>query len=274
MNPNELRDGFLDFFAQRGHTVCPSDSLAPENDPSLLFTPAGMNQFKDMYMGVGNRPYTRAATSQKCLRMPDLDRVGTTASHHTFFEMLGNFSFGDYFKKEAIAWSIEYLVGLLGMDFKTFCVSVYEDDDEAADLWLAQGIPSEKLYRFGEKSNFWPAEAPSRGPNGVCGPCSEIHVDLGGGCGRPGCDPECDCGRFVEVWNLVFTQFLRKDGGVLEPLPKKNIDTGMGFERLLRVLEGVPSNFDTTLFKPIVQNVAVLLPGQPGRSTASFARTT
>lgn len=258
MNPNELRDGFLDFFAERGHTICSSDSLVPENDPSLLFTPAGMNQFKDMYMGIGTRTYTRAASSQKCLRMPDLDRVGETASHHTFFEMLGNFSFGDYFKKEAIAWSLEYLVDLLGMDFKTFNVSVYQDDDEAARLWLAQGIPEEKLYRFGEKSNFWPAEAPSKGPNGVCGPCSEIHVDLGGGCGRSDCNPECDCGRFVEVWNLVFTQFLRKDGGVLEPLPSKNIDTGMGFERLLRVLEGVPSNFDTSLFRPIIASVSAL----------------
>ncbi len=259
MNPNDLRAGFLDFFSNKGHTICPSDRLVPENDPSLLFTPAGMNQFKDMFIGAGNRPYTRAASSQKCLRMPDLDNVGKTASHHTFFEMLGNFSFGDYFKEDAIAWAIEYLVKVLGIDFKDLFVSVYEDDDEAAHIWQSRmGIPKEKLYRYGEKSNFWPAEAPSKGPNGVCGPCSEIYVDLGGGCGKAECHPDCDCGRFVEIWNLVFTQFYRKNGGVLEPLPKKNIDTGMGFERLLRVLEGVSNNFETSLFKPIMNTVSSL----------------
>jgi len=259
MNPNDLRDGFLKFFAQRDHTVCPSDRLIPANDPSLLFTPAGMNQFKDMFMGVGALSFQRATTSQKCLRMPDLDNVGKTASHHTFFEMLGNFSFGDYFKEEAIAWSIEYLVDELGIPFKDLAISIYEDDDEAAHIWLKKmNVPADRFYRFGEKSNFWPAEAPSKGPNGVCGPCSEIFVDVGGGCGRPECDPDCDCGRFVEVWNLVFTQFLRKDGGVLDPLPQKNIDTGMGFERLLRILEGVGSNFDTTLFKPIINGICSL----------------
>ena len=259
MNPNDLRDGFLKFFAQRDHTLCPSDRLIPENDPSLLFTPAGMNQFKDMFMGVGTLSFKRAMSSQKCLRMPDLDNVGKTASHHTFFEMLGNFSFGDYFKEEAIAWSIEYLVDDLGIPFEDLAFSIYEDDDEAAHIWLEKmNVPEDRFYRFGEKNNFWPAEAPSKGPNGVCGPCSEIFVDVGGGCGRPGCDPDCDCGRFVEVWNLVFTQFLRKDGGVLEPLPQKNIDTGMGFERLLRILEGVDSNFDTTLFKPIINGICSL----------------
>jgi len=259
MNPNDLRDGFLKFFAQRDHTICPSDRLIPENDPSLLFTPAGMNQFKDMFMGVGTLSFKRATTSQKCLRMPDLDNVGKTASHHTLFEMLGNFSFGDYFKEEAIAWSIEYLVDELGIPFKDLAFSIYDDDDEAAQIWQKKmNVPSDRFYRFGEKSNFWPAEAPTKGPNGVCGPCSEIFVDLGGGCGRPECDPDCDCGRFVEVWNLVFTQFLRKDGGVLEPLPRKNIDTGMGFERLLRVLEGADTNFDTTLFKPIIQKISSL----------------
>jgi len=259
MNPNDLRDGFIRFFNERGHETVTSDRLIPENDPSLLFTPAGMNQFKDMFLGVGALPLKRATSSQKCLRMPDLDNVGRTASHHTFFEMLGNFSFGDYFKEDAIAWSIEYLVGMVGLDFKDLAVSVYEDDDEAAGIWTGKmNVPPERIYRFGEKSNFWPAEAPSKGPNGVCGPCSEIHVDLGGGCGRPDCDPECDCGRWVEIWNLVFTQFLRKDGGLLEPLPRKNIDTGMGFERLLRVIEGVPNNFDTTLFAPIIKAIVSL----------------
>jgi len=257
MNPNDLRDGFLRFFTARDHVICPSDRLIPENDPSLLFTPAGMNQFKDMFRGIGNLDFQRATSSQKCLRMPDLDNVGRTASHHTFFEMLGNFSFGDYFKEEAIAWAIEYLVDELGLDFGDLAFSIYHDDDDAAAIWLNKmNVTPDKLYRFGEKSNFWPAEAPSKGPNGVCGPCSEIFVDFKGGCGQPGCNPDCDCGRFVEVWNLVFTQFERKDGGILEPLPRQNIDTGMGFERLLRVLEGVPTNFDTSLFQPIIQTVA------------------
>ena len=176
MNPNELRDGFLDFFKRRDHVICPSDGLIPENDPSLLFTPAGMNQFKDAFMGLGSRPYTRAATSQKCMRMPDLENVGRTASHHTFFEMLGNFSFGDYFKREAIAWSIEYLVDHLGLPFEDLHISVYQDDDESAEIWHKEmKVPVERIHRFGEKDNFWPAEAPSKGPNGVCGPCSEIR---------------------------------------------------------------------------------------------------
>ena len=187
MNPDELRSGFLAFFEERDHVITQSDLLIPRNDPTLLFTPAGMNQFKENFMGLGPADFKRATTSQKCMRMPDLENVGKTASHHTFFEMLGNFSFGDYFKREAIAWSMDYLVKTLGLPFEDLLVSVYQDDDEAAEIWRKdQNVPSDRIVRLGEKDNFWPAEAPSKGPNGVCGPCSEIYVDLKGGCGRPG----------------------------------------------------------------------------------------
>ena len=273
MNPDELRNGFLNFFADRGHEICKSDLLLPQNDPTLLFTSAGMNQFKEMFLGIGNLPYRKAASCQKCMRMPDLENVGRTASHHTFFEMLGNFSFGDYFKSEAIAWSIEYLVGFLGLDFKDLRVSVYENDDESAEIWQKEvNVPADRIYRFGEKDNFWPSEAPSKGPNGVCGPCSEIYIDLKGGCGTAGCNPSCDCGRYVEIWNLVFTQFLRKDGGVLEPLPFNNIDTGMGFERLLRVLEGASTNFDTSLFFPIIRRICELSGSEYGKDSLDDVR--
>jgi len=259
MNSDELRTGFLKFFSERSHEVCKSDLLIPRNDPTLLFTPAGMNQFKENFLGLSKDPFKRATTCQKCMRMPDLENVGLTASHHTFFEMLGNFSFGDYFKREAIAWSLEYLVDELGLNFKDLYISVYKDDDESADIWrIYHDVPESKIFRFGEKDNFWPAEAPSKGPNGVCGPCSEIYVDLKGGCGKADCDPSCECGRFIEVWNLVFTQFNRFDGGVLEPLPFKNIDTGMGFERLLRVLNGAETNYDTDLFMPVINLVSEL----------------
>lgn len=233
------------------------DSLVPKDDPTILFTPAGMNQFKKEFMGFDSG-LARAATVQRCLRTDDLDKVGKTSGHHTFFEMLGNFSFGDYFKKEAISYAWEFLTEELTLDKKRLWVSVYKDDDEAYNIWKDLiKIAPEKIIKLGDKENFWPSEAKERGPNGPCGPCSEIFYDLGSnvGCKRQDCTPACDCGRFVEVWNLVFTQFNRKEGGTLEPLPKKNIDTGMGLERLAAVMQGVSNNFETDLFKPIIKEI-------------------
>ncbi len=257
MKTDILRNKFLDFFKSKKHKIIESDSLLPADDPTVLFTPAGMNQFKKEFLGLG-RPFKRAATSQRCLRTDDLDKVGKTPGHHTFFEMLGNFSFGDYFKEEAIAWAWEFLVQVLKMERKRIWISVYKDDDEAYDIWKSKiNIPVNKIIKLGDKENFWPSEVKLKGPNGPCGPCSEIFFDLGpdAGCGRPDCNPACDCGRFVEVWNLVFTQFDRKDDGTLLPLPKKNIDTGMGLERLAAVMQGVHSNFQTDLFKPIIKEI-------------------
>ena len=258
MESSEVRTSFLTFFEEKGHTIYPSDLIYPKNDPSLLFTSAGMTQFKNMFLGVGRLPFSRAVTTQKCLRMPDIEKVGKTASHHTFFEMLGNFSFGDYFKQEAIAWAWELLTVRWGLREEQLIATIYTDDDEAYDIWRREiGLPDEKILRFGESENFWPANAPSQGPNGVCGPCSEIHYDYGAdvGCGRPECSPACDCDRFVEIWNLVFTQFNRLDGGKLEPLPRKNIDTGLGFERACRLLQGKQSNFETDVFMPTIERL-------------------
>ena len=258
--PDAVRQSYLDFFVERAHTLVGSASLVPENDPSLLFTGAGMNQFKDEFLGRGRRGLVRATTSQKCLRTGDLENVGRTAGHQSFFEMLGNFSFGDYFKREAIAWAWEYLTTVLAMDPSLLHVTVFEDDDEAYGIWQDDvGLPEERIHRFGAKSNYWPANAPADGPNGPCGPCSEIFVDTGElpDCpDRSKCDPECDCRRYEEVWNLVFTQFERRDGGELVPLPQRNIDTGMGFERVVRILEGAPTNLDSSLFAPIRDAVA------------------
>ena len=257
MRADLLREKFLDFFRAKKHKIISSDSLVPADDPTVLFTPAGMNQFKKEFLGLG-RPLKRAATSQRCLRTDDLDKVGKTPGHHTFFEMLGNFSFGDYFKEEAITWAWEFLIQVLKIDKKRIWVSIYKDDDETCAVWKNKiNIPSDKIIRLGDKENFWPSEAKVKGPNGPCGPCSEIFFDQGleVGCRRPECNPACDCGRFVEVWNLVFTQFDRKEGGVLESLPKKNIDTGMGLERLAAVMQDVYSNFETDLFKPIIKEI-------------------
>jgi alanyl-tRNA synthetase len=216
-----------------------------------------MNQFKKEFLGFDSG-FKRAATCQRCLRTDDLDKVGKTSGHHTFFEMLGNFSFGDYFKKEAVSWAWEFLTEELKIEKDKLWVSVYKEDDEAYKIWKDLiKVPAEKIIKLGDKENFWPSEAKEKGPNGPCGPCSEIFFDQGAevGCKEQACDPSCDCGRFVEVWNLVFTQFNRKDGGVLEPLPKKNIDTGMGLERLAAVMQGVPNNFETDLFKPLVKEI-------------------
>jgi alanyl-tRNA synthetase len=258
MTANEIRKKFLDFFKSKGHTIVASDSVVPKNDPTVLFTTAGMQQFKRQFLGhIGD--YTRAASSQKCLRTDDLDKIGKTPCHHTFFEMLGNFSFGDYFKKEAIEYAWEFLTQHMLLPKDKLWVSVYRDDEEAHNEWVQIGFPQDRIVKLGDKDNFWPAEAKTKGPNGPCGPCSEIFYDYGKGeisdCKNPKCDPSCSCGRFTEIWNLVFTQFNRKEGGVLEPLPNKNIDTGMGLERLAAVAQGKKNNYETDLFGPILEAI-------------------
>lgn len=265
MTTNELRHKYLEFFKSCGHKIVPSDLLVPADDPTVLFTSAGMNQFKKQFLGQIS-DFHRAASCQKCLRTGDLDKVGNTSCHHTFFEMLGNFSFGDYFKKEAIAWAWEFMVEVLKVPEDKLWVSVYKDDAEACNIWKNEiKIPVEKIVKLGDHDNFWPADAVIEGPNGPCGPCSEIFYDWGNGvgCGKPDCSPNCSCGRFVEVWNLVFTQFDRKGEvgvkGVLAPLPNKNIDTGMGLERMASVLQGVKTNFEIDIFKPIVKAIKDVL---------------
>ncbi|MCM8780756.1 MAG: alanine--tRNA ligase [Candidatus Omnitrophica bacterium] len=260
MKADILREKFLNFFKSKKHKIVESDSLVPRDDPTVLFTPAGMNQFKKQFLGFVT-DFRRAATAQRCLRTDDLDKVGKTSGHHTFFEMLGNFSFGDYFKEEAIVWAWEFLTQELKIDKTRLWVSVYQEDDEAYNIWDKKiGIPEEKIVRLGDKENFWPSEARLKGPDGPCGPCSEIFFDWGSGCDKPDCKPGCDCSRFVEVWNLVFTQFNRKEPGILEPLPRKNIDTGMGLERLAAVMQGVQSNFETDLFRPLTREILVCSP--------------
>jgi len=260
MTGNEIRKKFLDFFVTKEHTIVESDSLVPKDDPTVLFTTAGMQQFKRQFLG-NIDDYSKAATSQKCLRTDDLDEVGKSDFHHTFFEMLGNFSFGDYFKKEAIVWGWEFLTKELDIAPEKLWVSVYNDDSEAEDIWLnVIGIPKDKCVRLGDHSNFWPADAKENGPNGPCGPCSEIFYDYGVNdqCTNKKCDPDCDCGRFSEIWNLVFTQYNRKEGGELEPLPSKNIDTGMGLERLTAVIQGKKNNYETDLFSTIIESISAL----------------
>ena len=260
MKSNELRKLYLDYFAARGHKVVPSSSLVPKNDPTLLFTNAGMVQFKGVFLGEDIRDYKRAVTSQKCVRAGgkhnDLENVGHTARHHTFFEMLGNFSFGDYFKKEAIEFAWEFLTKEVKLPADKLWATVYKDDDEAFELWrTVVGIPVERIVRLGEKDNFW-----SMGDTGPCGPCSEILIDQGPerSCGKPGCAVGCDCDRYLEIWNLVFMQYNRDATGKLTPLPKPSIDTGMGLERLSSVCQQVKSNFETDLFQSIIKEVANL----------------
>lgn len=257
MKHADIRNKYLDFFKAKGHALVPSDSLVPAGDKSLLFTSAGMAQFKNEFMG-HIKDFTRAVTCQKCMRTGDLENVGKTAYHHTFFEMLGNFSFGDYFKDEAIAWAWEFLKDVLKVPEKRLWASVYEEDDEAYNIWKDKiQIPQDRIVKLGQKDNFWPSEAKDKGPNGPCGPCSEIFYDYGedAGCGKAGCSPACSCGRFVEIWNLVFTQFERRDDGTLVPLPNKNIDTGMGLERLCAVMQGVRNNFETDIFSDIIEAI-------------------
>ncbi|MCK4463978.1 MAG: alanine--tRNA ligase, partial [Candidatus Omnitrophica bacterium] len=260
MTSAEIRTKFLEFFKSKGHEIVPSDTLVPKDDPTLLFTSAGMNQFKEQFMG-RNVTYKRAASCQKCLRTGDLENVGRTGGHHTFFEMLGNFSFGDYFKKEACVWAWEFMTEALNLPKEKLWVSIYEDDDEACKIWLELvKVPKKRIVKFGAKENFWPSNAPVEGPNGPCGPCSEIFYDWGKdtGCGKKNCGPSCDCGRFVEVWNLVFTQFNRMGKNKLQPLPNRNIDTGMGLERITAVMEGVKTNFETDLFIPIITELKAI----------------
>lgn len=257
MLSNEIRDAFLKYFESKGHKILPSSSLIPQNDPTLLFTNAGMVQFKDIFTGKEKSELKRAATSQKCMRAGgkhnDLENVGHTARHHTFFEMLGNFSFGDYFKRDAIAFAFEFLTNILNLRKEKLYITIYKDDDEAYNLWqeIAQIDPS-RIYRMGEKDNFW-----AMGDTGPCGPCSEIIYDQGAsvGCKRPDCSVGCDCDRFLEIWNLVFMQFERSPNGKLTPLPKPSIDTGMGLERLTAVLQNKLSNFDTDIFKEIIDTI-------------------
>lgn len=260
----EVRQAFLDYFASRGHAVVPSSSLIPKADPTLLFTNAGMVQFKDCFLGVDKRDYTRATSSQKCVRAGgkhnDLENVGRTARHHTFFEMLGNFSFGDYFKEAAIEYAWEWMTVDLGLPPERLWATIFTDDDEAFQLWQKlAGLPADRIVRLGEKDNFW-----AMGDTGPCGPCSEIVIDQGPevGCGLPTCDVECDCDRYLELWNLVFMQFNREASGTLTPLPKPSIDTGAGLERIAAVVQGVHSNFDTDLLRPLVTAVEELT-GRP-----------
>ncbi len=257
MKSAEIRTSFLEYFRANGHEVVESSSLIPRHDPTLLFTNAGMVQFKSVFLGEETRGYARAATSQRCMRAggkhSDLENVGHTARHHTFFEMLGNFSFGDYFKRDAILYAWELLTKVYGLPKDRLWATVYIDDDEAASLWPElTGIPAERVIRLGAKDNFW-----QMGDTGPCGPCSEIIFDQGEsiGCRAPDCKVGCDCDRFLELWNLVFMQFNRDESGTLTPLPKPSIDTGMGLERIAAVLQGKYNNFDTDLFAPIVSAI-------------------
>ena len=277
---SQIRRKFLDYFVQHGHKEVHSSSLVPANDPTLLFTNAGMNQFKDVFLGLETRDYKRATTSQKCVRAGgkhnDLENVGFTNRHHTFFEMLGNFSFGDYFKKDAIAYAWELITSSewFGIDKDKLYVTIFEGadiphadiprDNEAERYWLAVGVPKDRIVAMGMKDNFW-----QMGDTGPCGPCSEIHYDMGPAASEQGhtdCAFTCDCGRYVEIWNLVFMQYnrsVRVEGGVslygFMALPKPSIDTGMGLERLAAVLQGVISNYDTDLFTPLIKRAAELI---------------
>lgn len=253
MKSNEIRKKFLEFFNENGHTIVSSSSLIPDKDPSLLFVNAGMVQFKNLLLGIEKREYVRATTCQKCVRAGgkhnDLENVGKTLRHHTFFEMLGNFSFGDYFKEDAIAYAWKLLGDIYQLDKKKMWITVYKDDDEAAKIWKSIGIREDRIVRLGEKDNFW-----SMGEEGPCGPCSEILYDLGEhvGCKRPSCAVGCDCDRFLEIWNLVFMEFDRSGDGEMTKLPRPSIDTGMGLERIASIMQGKLGNYETDLFRPII----------------------
>jgi len=287
MSGNDIREKFLQFFESKGHRRVRSSSLVPHGDPTLLFTNAGMNQFKDVFLGLEKREYNKATTAQKCVRAGgkhnDLENVGFTKRHHTFFEMMGNFSFGDYFKEKAIpyAWELVTSPEWYGIDKEKLYVTVFGGaevapgttlgvDEEAQKIWLEQNVPAERIVPVpGLKDNFW-----AMGDTGPCGPCSEIFYDMGPAASEEGhadCKFPCDCGRYVEIWNLVFMQFNRDSTGTLTPLPKPSIDTGMGLERVAAVLQGVISNYDTDLFQPIIKNAGELTGAEYGRDPNSDA---
>jgi alanyl-tRNA synthetase len=260
MTGNDIRTQFLDYFKKHNHRIVRSSSLVPQEDPTLLFINAGMVQFKRVFLGEDKRDYIRATTSQKCVRAGgkhnDLENVGYTARHHTFFEMLGNFSFGDYFKEGAIEFAWDLLTNGYGLPADKLWASVYLDDDDAYDLWHKNiGLPQDRIVRLGEEDNFW-----SMGDTGPCGPCSEILIDRGEeyGCGRPECTAGCDCDRYLEIWNLVFMQFNRDASGKMTPLPKPSIDTGLGLERMVSIIQDVPTNYDTDLIRPIIEKTEAL----------------
>jgi alanyl-tRNA synthetase len=272
MTGGELRERFLKYFETRGHARVRSSSLVPGDDPTLLFTNAGMVQFKSVFLGEERRNYARATTCQKCVRAGgkhnDLENVGRTARHHTFFEMLGNFSFGDYFKADAIAFAWEFLTRDLGLERHRLKATVFTDDDDAFGLWKkVAGLTDDRVLRLGEKDNFW-----AMGDTGPCGPCSEIHFHQGDhiacaetAAGRPCLGPACECDRWLEIWNLVFMQFNRDASGAMTPLPRPSIDTGMGLERIAAVMQGKMSDYDTDLFAPLIERIAGLS-GKPYRA--------
>src|SRR5207302_6466811 len=269
MTGDEIREAFMAYFEENGHTRVPSSPLVPGDDPTLLFTNAGMVQFKGVFLGEERRAYARATTCQKCVRAGgkhnDLENVGRTARHHTFFEMLGNFSFGDYFKADAIKFAWEFLTKDLGLDRRRLKATVFRDDDEAFNLWMSvAGLPEDRILRLGEEDNFW-----AMGDTGPCGPCSEVHFHQSDdlpcaeeAAGRTCLGPACECDRWLEIWNLVFMQFNRDASGKMTPLPRPSIDTGMGLERMAAVMQGKRSSYETDLFAPLIGHIA-RLSGKP-----------
>src|SRR5256885_7397802 len=287
---SQIRRKFLDYFIQKGHREVHSSSLVPQNDPTLLFTNAGMNQFKDVFLGLEKRDYNKATPAKKCVRAGgkhnDLENVGFTRRHHTFFEMLGNFSFGDYFKKDAVAYAWELVTSeqWYGLPKDKLYATIFKGeqgvpkDEEAEGFWRGQGVPQERIFAMGMKDNFW-----AMGDTGPCGPCSEIHYDMGAAAsddGHTDCKFPCDCGRYVEIWNLVFMQFDRDAAGKLNPLPKPCVDTGAGLERVSAVLQSVISNYDTDLFTSLMRRAGELtgisfekeVKAEAGRSSAASLR--